>query len=232
MVRMAHAKNQYLQFLPLWVAVVPLVTINISYLVAVGTEHLPACIPYLSGCTSVSAAGRVAPESLIFKSGMLLSAVALALLWHRSATFLQTGGKRSSRVLSLRIFSLLAALSLTLYTVNLGIKGDEFRYLRRIGIDGFAFSNLITEVLFIVLYRSMRIETTQKLFHWLVVLCIALPLLSIAAELAKWLGAPRRPANNLVAWNAFIAFSAYYAVVARIWWHHGIAGGRAASPSE
>jgi hypothetical protein len=232
MVRMALAKNRYLQFLPLWVAVVPLVTINISYLVAVGAEHLPACIPYLSGCTSVSATGRDTPESMIFKAGMLLSAVALALLWHRSATFLRTGGKRPSRIFSLRVFSLLAALSLTLYAVTLGIKGDEFRLLRRIGIDGFAISNLITEVLFIVLYRPMRIETTQKLFRWLVVFCITLPLLGIAAELAKWLGAPRRPTNNVIAWNAFVAVSGYYAVVARIWWHHGIAGGRAASPSE
>ena len=232
MERMTHAKSQHLQFLALWVAVVPLVTINISYLVAVAMEHLPACIPYLSGCTSVSATGRIAPESLIFKTGMLVSAVAFVLMWHRSATFLQTGGKRSSRVLLLRIFSLLAALSLTLYAVNLGLKGDEFRYMRRVGINGFAFSNLITEALFIVLYRPMRIETTQKLFHWLIVFCVALPLLSIAAELAKWLGAPRRPTNNLVAWNAFIAFSAYYVVVARIWWHHGIAGGREASPSE
>jgi hypothetical protein len=232
MVCMALAKSQDLQFLPLWVAVVPLVTINISYLVAVGTEHLPACIPYLSGCTSVSATGRVAPESLIFKAGMLSSAVAFALLWHRSATFLQTRGQRPSRVLLLRIFSLLAALSLTLYAVTLGLKGDEFRVLRRIGIDGFAFSNLIIEVLFIVFYRSMRIETTHQLFRWLVVLCIAMPLLGIAAELAKWLGAPRRPTNNLVAWNAFVVFSAYYVVIARIWWHHGIAGGRAASPSE
>ncbi len=232
MVRMTHARSQYLQFLLLWVAVVPLVTINISYLVAVGAEHLPGCIPYLSGCTSVSSTGRVAPESLIFKAGMLLSAVALALLWHLIATFLQTGGKRPSRVLLLRVFSLLAALSLTLYAVTLGFKGDDFRFLRRIGINGFAFSNLITEVLFIVLYRPMQIETTQKLFRWLVVFCIALPLLGIAAELAKWLGAPRRPTNNLVAWNAFVAVSAYYAVVARIWWHHGIPGGRAASPSE
>lgn len=234
---MTHAKRQYLKFLPLWVAVVPLVTINISYLVAVGMGHLPACIPYLSGCTSVSATGRVAPESLIFKAGMLLSAVAFALLWQLTATFLQTGGRRGSRGLLsrlrlLRVFSLLAALSLTLYGVTLGIPGDEFRLLRRIGINGFAISNLLTQVLFIVLYRPLRIEATRKLFRWLLGFCIALPLLGIAAELAKWLGAPRSPTNNLVAWNAFVALSAYYAVVARIWWHHGIALGRAASPSE
>ncbi len=229
---MAPAKSAYLRFLLLWAAVVPLVTINVSYLVGVSFEHLPACIPYLSGCTSVSATGRVAPESLIFKAGMLSSAVVLALLWQRSATFLQAGGKRLSRVLLLRVFGLLAAISLTLYAVTLGLKGDEFRLLRRIGIDGFAFSNLITQITFIVLYRPLRIEATRRLFRWLVVLCIALPSLGVAAALAKWLGTPRRPTNNVVAWNAFVAVSAYYAVVARIWWHHGISAGRATSPSE
>lgn len=240
MVRMTFTRSQYLRFLPLWVAVVPLVTINVSYLVAVGARHLPACIPYLSGCTSVSATGRVTPENLIFKTGMLLSAVAIALLWHLTATFLQTAGKHLSReplsreplsrLFFLRVFSFLAALSLTLYVVTLGLQGDEFRLLRRIGINGFALSNLMTEILFIVLYRPLRTATTQKLFRWLVVFCIAVPLLGFAAELAKWLGAPRRPTNHIVAWNAFVAVSAYYAVVARIWWHHGIAGGRAASP--
>ena len=57
----------------------------------------------------------------------------------------------------------------------LGLKGDDFRLLRRISIDGFAVGNLIVQVLFITLYRPIRIETTQKLFRWLVVFCIALP---------------------------------------------------------
>ena len=64
-----HAIN--LRALPLWAAVVPLVTVNVCYLIAVGMEHVPACIPYLSGCTSVSSTGRIAPESLIFRAGML-----------------------------------------------------------------------------------------------------------------------------------------------------------------
>lgn len=232
MVRMTRANNRYLQSLPLWVAVLPLVTINISYLVGVSMEHLPACIPYLSGCTTVSSAGRDVPESLIFKLGMLLSAVALVLLWHRLAAFLQPCGKYSSRVLILWVFSLLTALALIVHVVALGFKGDDFRLLRRISIDAFALGTLITQLLFITLYRPMRIETTQKLFRWLVVFCVALPALAIAMELAKWLGAPRRPINNIGAWNAFIVVSAYYVVIARIWWRHGIAGGRAASPSE
>ena len=213
-----------LRILALWMAVVPLVTFNVSYLIAVAYEHVPACIPYLSGCTSVSSTGRMAPESLVFKAGMLSTVVVVALLWHRSATLLRSN--------VLRVFGFLAATSLMLYAVILGGKGDELRLLRRIGIDGFALSNLLIQISFIILYRPLRITATQKLFRWLVVLCIALPLLGVAAEVAKAVGMPRRATNNAVAWNAFVVVSAYYAVVARIWWHHGMSGGRPISPSE
>ncbi len=229
---MANGKSENLRFLSLWAAVVPLLTFNVCYLIALAYEHVPACIPYLSGCTSVSSTGRMLPESLIFKAGMLSTAVVLALLWHRSANFLRAGGQTLSRVNMLRLFGFLAATSLTLYAVILGGKGDELRLLRRIGIDGFALSNVAIQIMFIVLYRPIRIVATRKLFRWLVVICVALPLLGIAAEVAKAMGMPRRATNNAVAWNAFVVVSTYYAVVARIWWHHGISVGRPTSPSE
>ena len=232
-----HANK--LQALPLWVALVPLVTVNVCYLVAVGLDHLPACIPYLTGCTSVSSTGRAAPESLIFRAGMLPSALILTFFWHRCATFLQLGGQSGARLVTLRALGVIAALSLVVYAVTLGFEDNVYRQFRRAGIIGFALSTFAAELSFIFFYRPMRVAATKNLWRWLIVLCVALPLLDIASEIAKWAGAPRKPANNTVAWNAFVVASAYYAVVARIWWQHGFSSqfditsaGRAASPSE
>ena len=228
-----------MQALPYWAAVVPLVTVNVCYVVAIGLDHLPACIPYLTGCTSVSSTGRVAPESLIFRAGMLPSALIVALFWHRCSTFLRLGGQSGSRLVILQVLGVIAALSLVIYAVTLGFEENAYRQWRRVGIIGFALSIFSAEVSLIVFYRPMRIATTEKLWRWLIVLCVALPLLSIASEVAKWAGAPRHGANNTVAWNAFVVASAYYAVVARIWWQHGFSrqfsitsAGRAASPRE
>ncbi len=225
--------------LPLWAAVVPLVTVNICYLVAVGLEHVPACIPYLQGCTSVSSTGRMAPESLIFRAGMLPTALILALFWHRCATFLELVGQSGLRLIILRVLGFTAALSLIIYAVTLGFEGDVYRQLRRSGINGFALSTFLAQLLLVFSYRRMHVAATDKLWRWLVLLCVALPLLGIAAEVAKWAGVPRHAANNTVAWNAFVVASAYYAVVARIWWHHGFVGrfeirssGRPTSPRE
>ncbi len=236
-----------LRAIPLWAAVVPLVTINVCFVIAAGLEHVPSCIPYLSGCTSVSSTGRMAPESLIFRAGMLPTAVILVLFWHHCATFLELGGQTGRRLVALRGLGVIAALSLTVYALTLGFEGDMYRQLRRAGIIGFAVSTFSAEVMFVMAYRPMRITETEKLWRWLLLLCLALPLLDIVSELLKWAGTPRRATNNTVAWNAFVAASLYYAVVARIWWHHGFSGqfrisssvepkntsaGRPASPME
>lgn len=225
--------------LPLWAVVMPLVTINVCYLIAVGLEHVPACIPYLQGCTSVSSTGRMAPESLFFRAGMLPTALIVALFWQHSATFLELGGQSGLRLVALRVFGIIAALSLMIYVLTLGFDGEVYRTLRRSGINGFVLGTFLAQLTLLFSYRPMREAETEKLWRWLIALCVALPLFGITAEVAKWAGAPRHAANNIVAWNAFVVASAYYAVVARIWWHHGFVSrfeirpaGRAISPRE
>lgn len=214
-----------LRILPLWAAVVPLVTVNVCYLVAVGMEHVPACMPYFSGCTSISSTGRMLPEKLIFLAGMLPSAVILAFFWQRAVTFLKLGGQFGSWLVILRVLGAIAALSLFVYPITLGSADDGYRQLRRVGINGFALSSFLAQLLWMSCYRPMRIAATEKLWRWLVGFCVALPLLGIAAEVAKWAGTPRHAASNIAAWNALVVASAYYAVIARIWWHHGFPGG-------
>ena len=49
MALMERNYREYLRLLPLWAALLPLVTFNVSYLIAVAYEHVPACITYLCG---------------------------------------------------------------------------------------------------------------------------------------------------------------------------------------
>ncbi|HET9664237.1 MAG TPA: hypothetical protein VFP00_08410, partial [Burkholderiales bacterium] len=63
--------------MPLVIAVLPLAAIAASYAVAVRAGAVPACNPFLDGCTSISATGRYAPASYIFKPAHLLVAVLL-----------------------------------------------------------------------------------------------------------------------------------------------------------
>jgi hypothetical protein len=232
MIRMPTNARKRLFCLALAAAVLPFITFNVSYLIAVSQDHVPLCFAYLDGCTSVSSTGRQAPETWFFKSGVLALAFVLALHWHYSAEFLSYNGAPAARARALRTIALISVMALTIYAVTLGLPDEEFGSLRRVGTHGFAFSSWITQVLFVFIYRPFRIDATRQLFRWLAVASLGLLLVGVISEIAKMSGLPRKSTNNIAAWNAFLLLSGYYLVLARIWWHHYKSAGRAASPKE
>ena len=54
-------------------ALVPLAVANVCYLVSATAGHIPLCVPYVEGCTSISASGRYGMAYWLFKAGMLPS---------------------------------------------------------------------------------------------------------------------------------------------------------------
>ena len=140
---MVHGNRDYLRSLPFFEALLPLLTINICYLVAASLDHVPVCIPYLEGCTSVSSTGRQFPESVIFKFGMIASAVVLMLLWLATARFLRVCGESLLRVNALRVFAMLATVSLVIYAITLGMNNDDYAGIRRLGTRGFAICSTL-----------------------------------------------------------------------------------------
>jgi len=210
---------------PLWplallAAVLPLLTINASYWLAVYMEHLPACMTYISGCTSVSSTGRMAPESLLFRAGMIPTAIVLVLVWHRNSVFLEQSSQFESRIVSLRLLAIVAAASLMLYALTLGFTGDFYRSLRRTGINGFALCNYSAQLLFIVYYRRLRVPDTAGILRLLIAVCVALPVMAVFGEVVKAFGGPSHPVNNMLAWNAFVVLSVYFAAIAWLWRRH------------
>lgn len=228
---MAERKNLQ-SFLPLLAAILPLLTINTTYLVAISVEHLPSCIPYLSGCTSVSSTGRLLPESVIFRAGMLPSAVIMLFFWQRTRALLRVEERGNLTGSAMRLFGIAGAASLVVYGLTVGLPGDDIQLLRRIGINGFAISNTFAQVLFVVSYHRLGDDSNRRLLYWLIALCLALPAIAILSEIAKWTGVERHMANNMAAWNAFVVLSAFYFVVYLAWRHHGYSGGFPTSPSE
>ena len=230
-----QAPARKMQTLLLWAAILPLATINLSYLVAVAMDHVPACITYLTGCTSVSSTGRQAPESYLFRAGMLFGAGFMLIFWWHFAQFRVIGNPTRVRLVVVRALGVGAAVSLVLYATMLGLRGDLQIMLRRTGINGFAVCNYVLQLMFVVYYATSDGLAKRSCVRWLVALCIALPGVGIVSELAKSLGVDRHTANNMAAWNAFVVMALYYGVLYRIWRHHQFdnrSSGLPASPAE
>lgn len=125
--------------LPLWwlalaAALLPMITIHLTYLVSALEGFVDWCLPYLQSCTSISRTGRHGTAYFIFKGVMLPAAVAGLLFWWLNPRWLRHLGADSERLGWLTLLGVVACLALVLYTLALGHAGDGFRLLRRTGV--------------------------------------------------------------------------------------------------
>lgn len=203
--------------LALAAGLLPLATFNLCYLIGVDQGHLPACVPYLEGCTTTSSTGRAAPEALLFRAGMIPGAVAMALFWLLAADF--DPRTRKSLRLALAASGAAAAVFLIVYTVALGLPGEGYRLQRRIGINGFFLLSFVAQVGFALALR--RGPTARRAAALLLALCAA----ELSAGVAGWaladVVAEKRRLQNIVEWNVIVLLAGYFVAAALLWRREG-----------
>jgi hypothetical protein len=140
-----------LRLLPLVTGLLPLIAVFTSYAIAIHTVGLPACNPFLDGCTSVSATGRHPPGSFLFRAAMLPQSVLLAGYWLASLAWyraLRTQLGRDSRAgAAIGWFGVAGALFLVPYVTFLGTEEPFYEFMRRYGIYLYFLLNVIAQII-------------------------------------------------------------------------------------
>ncbi|WP_100656182.1 hypothetical protein [Alteromonas flava] len=122
-------------------ALIPALTVHITWVTAASTQALEWCNPYWSHCHSISATGREVPQFYIFKLFMLPAAVCMAMYWRSLAAWLQSQAMPPRGIFLIRILGYSACLALGIYTLTLGAIGESWQVPRRMGVVGyFAFT--------------------------------------------------------------------------------------------
>lgn len=129
-------------------ALLPFLAVHGAYLLAADAGQVAWCIPYLDSCTSISATGRRAPASFVFKGVMLPAAMLIAVFWWIQARWLRASGDSSARVTWMQYLGWIASLGLVLYVIVLGEVGDWWRTQRRIGTILFFSFTYLAQLLF------------------------------------------------------------------------------------
>lgn len=130
---------------PLLTGVLPIVAINITYLVSASEGYVPWCVPYWDSCTSISATGRSGTAFFIFKITMIPAAILLMWYWILAAKKLDSFGNTGHTIL---VIGVIGAIFLIVYTIALGAVGDMFRLQRHIGIIIFFTFTYLAQLLF------------------------------------------------------------------------------------
>jgi hypothetical protein len=209
-----------------WVAllsgVLPFAVVHVCYAVSVWQGYIPACFPYLEGCTSISSAGRHGAGYYLFKAGMLPAAVLLALFWPLCREWLLGLGDRPGAELRAMVWiGVTAAVFLTLYTVFLGSKGDFYNLMRRFGVTVyFSFSYLAQLLLLARLNRLTRFAVLT-IPAWILQaklgIAVALLVIGLASIPVKNFMADPGRLENAIEWIFALLMVSYYLLTWRAW---------------
>jgi hypothetical protein len=218
-----QGQYQHSSWLPLSASVLPITTVLVCYSLSAGAGYIPACIPVLEGCTTISSAGRYGSSYFLFKAGMIPAAILLFLFWPLCRDwFLALGGADSFGLRAMVWLGRISAVFLILYAVFLGSDGDVYRWLRRFGVTvHFSFAYL-AQVLLLNRIWIARENRQPHLPNYLSsgmlavsIAMLVLGLFSIPVE--EVIPDPDKRIINTIEWNFALLLFGWYLLPWRAW---------------
>lgn len=208
--------------LALLVTVLPALVTHLAWGLSLQAGHIPWCIPYVEGCTSISRAARHGLGNDLFRMVMLPVAALQALFWLAVAAWLRAGGARVAA--SVPWLGLLAAVFLALYATFLGSEGDIYRVLRRFGVTVYFAATYIALLASLRGLARARDREDPAYRPLLVVACcmLALGVLSTATTAVVDSRELKDRIENVLEWHLGLWLSAMFLVFAWRWWREGV----------
>jgi hypothetical protein len=204
------------RFLPLFAGVVPIAGIAAAYWLNVEAGLLPACLPLLDGCTSISATGRMMPGSMAFRAVLLPQAALLAFLWWFSVRWLEQVSPESRAGTPILICGATGAIALVLYVTFLGTEQPFYEFMRRFGIYFYFLGTGLSQILLTLALSPSRLRATML---WVIGTPLVMGLINLAQKL---LLADSNGIENSIEWASALLMQLWFVLLFVAWRRTGI----------
>lgn len=206
-------------------AAIPIIAINLVYIISVSADLVPACIPYLEGCTSISRAARRGDSIFIFRALMLPFTVILFSFWFYAYHWLkELGDTESIRPFIMLILGVIGCVALLVYVDFLGTEGKAYQLLRRYGIINFYVFSSFAELLLASRLYAPALKALPdgliQLRKYLFINASALIIcgfINIAIHIFVSDKEQRFIYNNILEWNTTILISLFCFLIYLCW---------------
>jgi len=221
--------------LSLWIFLVPLVSVNICLLISLNSHFFENTfftvdqigrsgftIPYLDGGLSISRASRTFPQYLIFKPGMVITAILLCFYWYKNNVLMNFFKNTSLKKNNFMFFGILSAVFLVIHSILLGLETDIriFKFLRRVVLLGFIIFEIIAQSLLVINFYRLKnqlrdyvIPNILKLKILLVSILIFVAVLSLPLLIMS----DNVHFKHGLEWNYFIGVITFYLLTSLLW---------------
>ena len=208
--------------LPLAVAATLVVATHLAWWLSVQAGHVPWCIPYLEGCTSISRAARHGLGNHLFRLMVLPCALLVGIHWWLAGRWLRARGGGGAAML---VLGIIGALALATYTTFLGTEGEAYRFLRRYGVVVYFGCSYLAQLLF--LRRAQATGPMDRPARWLMLaICVAMLALGMThVVVAALIGGTdlQDRLENVFEWHLGVLLVGWFVVHARLWHREGYA---------
>lgn len=207
-----------IRILPLIVAILPFAGITAAYWLNTDAGVLPSCIPYLEGCTSISATGRYPPGSLVFRAALLPQAGLLLVYWWLIYEWLRETQQASAGIRrGVLLSGLIGAIALVVYVTFLGSKIPFYEFMRRFGIYFYFGGVAVAQLLLTITLRQSRLRRSM-------LVVIATPfILGITNLLLKQFIDASNRFENTIEWLAALLMQIWFVLFYFLWRDTGVA---------
>ena len=219
----------------IWIFIVPITVINLCLLIAVNSELLDNTIfsvdpigrsgftiPYIDGGVSISRSARTYPAYLLFKPGMIITAILLIRYWIINNRLIGKINNETYKNKYFLFFGVGSAIFLILHSIFLGINFelDLFKFFRRFILLGFIIFEIVAQALLVI--SIFKIKEKIDIFINKKILMLKILLVSVMIIVAV-LSAPILNSSeythfkHALEWNYFLAVISFYFLTFLFW---------------
>ena len=212
-----------LRLLPLLAGLVPLIAAYLAFWIGVSAEVLPACIPFVEGCASISATGRKPPGSYLFKAVMFPHSLLLLITWLVTVEWMKSLDDSERRLVyvGIRVMAIVSFLALILYLTFLGTRTPFYEFMRRFGIYSYFLGMVLVEIVVAAtLLRMPNIVDDRRLTRMaqtMLALCAATFLIGLLNLYLKSTLADADAVENVIEWIGATLMQCYLIVLYFMW---------------
>lgn len=207
----------------LLVSLLPIIAANLAYLISAFDGHVPWCIPYIDGCTTISRAARHGDAIYVFRALMMFYAVLLIWYWWVVKAWLTRLDNPSTHITSLIFFlGVFAALCLIIYIDYLGSSGAVYRFMRRHGVILYFSLTPLAHLLMMHQIIKLKIENTDipvtnNILRYQTTVISLIVIMGITDVIMSYTGTKTYESQNIVEWNYALLMTLFFASSIFMW---------------
>ena len=222
----------------IWIFILPVIVLNLCLFISINYHFLENTIfqvdrigissftiPYIDGGVSISRTARTYPAYLLFKPGMIVTAILLIKYWIANNSLIGIINNESKKKYRFLLFGVISALFLIAHSIFLGIsfEYDLYKLFRRLVLLGFIVFEVIAQILLVTTLFKIKNKIANIINKKILTLKLALvSILTITAfaSLPILVSSGHTHFKHALEWNYFIGIVTFYLLTFFFWKRH------------